>query len=564
MFDKDIDITVSKDSDWLIRTTNRHVFGPYTKNQIEELVKSKKIFLLDELSHKGESWETVKNIKEFKDLALDGASYEYEEDTVNLNEVESQEIFDNVSLDTATKKQEQRTNTSYQPPVFDLKTLIKKKKITKKFIYSSISVFLLILLTSLYFYGYKSGEDLKVSNTDLVNSNFDKIFLKARKYEEAGFYNIAYAEYKKCLQLNSKDINSMLSELSIRAIFFNDYKNVSNEINELFALTNTGQIKSLDTQSDIINLQGIVYYLNSDYENALSSFNQSMLLRPSQSHIYHNIGMTLLKQNKLEQAASYFNKAKKLASNIYISSFYEALILLRLYKYKDAYNIFSDLVIQESNSRINYVFAAYTKFLSKDAQSANELIEKSINIEPFYNQNHFFPISYIIDTKMFTGINETQEMLSAFKDNKYLKQLLVLLYLENANVENAISFIGKEKINNFTIEAIARFYNSDYLESKKLLDKALEIDYSDTLAHLYLGKINFFENNLSQALNNFTKAQANTETMSLEAMVLLGDVYDKFGKTEKAIELWKKVVSIDNRYKPAWHRILFKENGKTL
>lgn len=407
-------------------------------------------------------------------------------------------------------------------------------------------------------------EDLKVSNSDESVSSFDKIFLKARKYEEAGFYNIAYAEYKKCLEIDPKDINSILSELSIRAIFFNDYKNVSVEIQKLFSLTNTGQIKSLDTQSDILNMQGIVFYLNSDYESALNSFNQAMLLRPSQSHVYSNMGMVLYKQDKLEQALSYFNKAKKLASNIYLSSFLEGLLLLKLFKYQEAYNIFSDLVIQESNNRANYIFSAYAKFLAKDTQPFLELIEKSINIEPFYNQNHFYPLNYILDTKLISGLNETIRMFDANKNNKFLKQLLVLLYLENSNVEKALSFMNKEKVDNITIEAMVKFYNSDYLESKKLLTKALELDYSDLLAHLYLGKINFFENNLSQSLNNFTKAQANTEAMSLEAMVLLGDVYDKFNKGEKAIELWKKVISIDNRYKPAWQRILFKEHEKLL
>lgn len=137
MFDSQIDVTVSKGSDWLIRTTNRHLFGPYTKKQIEELVRSKKIFLLDELSYKGRAWEAVKNIKVFKDISLDSASYDYEEDTVNLDEVESQEIFDNVSLDTATNKFDKKVKIKpkddAQPPIFDLKTIINKKKLQKDF-----------------------------------------------------------------------------------------------------------------------------------------------------------------------------------------------------------------------------------------------------------------------------------------------------------------------------------------------------------------------------------------------------------------------------------------------
>jgi len=554
-----LDITVSKDAAWLVRTTNRHIFGPYTKEQVEELLKTKKLFLLDELSNKGETWEQVKNLKLFKDICLEASSFEFEEDTVNLNEVESQEMFNKVSLDISNQKQK-HTKTRIDnmsnlkldilPPQFDLKKVIRKKSFKPTIVFFSVLV--TIVISFLY---NKKNHDYKIIDQD--NGNFYNYFISGRKYEDAGFFNIAYKEYKKALSIKSDDINLLIKELTIRSIYFKEY-NIFTELNKLFTLANTGQIRSFENQSDILNLRGILYYVNKDYDAALNTFNQAMVVKTSQNHIFHNIGMSLFKQKKYEQAIDFFNKSKRLSSNINISFFYEGIIYLILNNYNAAYNIFSDLVILEPNNRVNYIYAAYAKYLNNELESVIDILNKAIYVEPHYREKHFFPLIFIED-ESYSGFLEIIEISNKIK-NSNINTLLALMYLENNNIEKALSMINKKIITDLTIISIINFYNSNYLEAKKTLSKALELDYSNTLAHLYLGKINFYENNYNQALNNFLKAQANNELMSLEAMVFLGDVYNKFNKPEKAIEEWKKVLNIDNRYKPAWQRILEKEN----
>jgi lipopolysaccharide biosynthesis regulator YciM len=82
------------------------------------------------------------------------------------------------------------------------------------------------------------------------------------------------------------------------------------------------------------------------------------------------------------------------------------------------------------------------------------------------------------------------------------------------------------------------------------------LDYSNQLTHLYAGILAIEEDNLGQARNHLMKAQATDEYTSLYAITLMGDVMFRSGEKNTAMVMWKKVISMNQRYIPAWERIL--------
>ncbi|HOW16845.1 MAG TPA: hypothetical protein PK443_03950, partial [bacterium] len=69
---------------WLIRTTDCKILGPYNNEQVKELIGSKKVVFLDEIAQPGEDWTLIKNIDDFRELAL-GADYSLSESTANFD-----------------------------------------------------------------------------------------------------------------------------------------------------------------------------------------------------------------------------------------------------------------------------------------------------------------------------------------------------------------------------------------------------------------------------------------------------------------------------------------------
>ena len=98
------------------------------------------------------------------------------------------------------------------------------------------------------------------------------------------------------------------------------------------------------------------------------------------------------------------------------------------------------------------------------------------------------------------------------------------------------------------------FYKKEYKKSDEYLQKTLEVDYSNSIAHLYRAKIAFNDGKLNQALNHSIKAQVG-DFPFYSAILLQGDVYSKYNQNSEAMILWKKIVKKEPKYYPAWKRI---------
>ena len=160
-------------------------------------------------------------------------------------------------------------------------------------------------------------------------------------------------------------------------------------------------------------------------------------------------------------------------------------------------------------------------------------------------------------------INDMAELYKYFLgiEKQYAGYALSILYLVKGTPDPASKLLDadiykKDDSIKLMIEGIIEYNRSNRKEAKDYLSQSLAIDYSNQVAHLYTGIISLEDNDLGQARNHLMKAQAEDEYTSLYAITLLGDVLYKSGEKNTALLMWKKVLSMDSKYTPAWERVL--------
>jgi tetratricopeptide (TPR) repeat protein len=190
-------------------------------------------------------------------------------------------------------------------------------------------------------------------------------------------------------------------------------------------------------------------------------------------------------------------------------------------------------------------------------------IKKVLTIDPFYFKREFVPLYQMPKEDVISEeIAYTGELIKALDDKQKEEGYCVLsiLNLVKGNADESskiLSSIGQaDSSEKLMVAGIIAFHQQKYDDAKKNIDKSLEMDYSNNISHLYAGQISLKNDDLGQARNHFTKAQSADENTSLYAITLLGDIYIKSGEQNAALILWKKVLSLDARYVPAWERIL--------
>lgn len=146
--------------------------------------------------------------------------------------------------------------------------------------------------------------------------------------------------------------------------------------------------------------------------------------------------------------------------------------------------------------------------------------------------------------------------LVSFTENKPKdtdKAIAWLNYFEKvdakpAYLDSAAKFLSvlpyKEKIRYF-------FFRKDYLT---LLSVAQKETPQDAWTHYYIAEAYFAQNNLSQAIAHFEKAQQKLPR-HIDFVLKLGNAYLKNNELQKAIQTFKNAVQLDNKY-PGVHNNL--------
>ncbi|MEI6093239.1 MAG: tetratricopeptide repeat protein [bacterium] len=546
---------------WLIRTTDSKILGPYDYDFLHKLISDKKVVFLDEVSLDGDDWTLIKNIDLFKGIALH-SSYDLNESTVDvdLNKINAEKV----------KNESNNKKHVARPPLF--KHLKDKTKEAKKLFWSkerriSFVIILIVPVLSLALYSLFGKKQDK--NSDAFSSyssgtdTFNKYYIEGRELEEGGLFKDAEKDYDKVLSINKTHSGAMIRKAAIDFIVNEQTSSASKDLEKLYSDINIGKITDQEEQTDIKTFLGILESKKANNQSAIGYFNQALAIKPTNAYLYYNIGMVLFKQGSYLESSEYFKNAQKLSPMFTDAMIYEGLSLIKLNKYKEASKIFINGVVQNPNIRQFYTLGAYSIFKTLGAEKSIDLLKRMASIDPYYTQKIFTPLCQIKhDNTIQDEISLMLDMIKDFNDSQRAQanSFLALLYTMDANYDNPLKLLSivnteKSSVAQLILGIIA-YNQGKYDDADKKFAKALELDYSSNIAHIYAGQIALKKDDMGQAKNHFTKAQAINEQTSLYAITLLGDINISIGESNQAMVLWKKVLSYDSHYIPAWERVL--------
>jgi len=548
---------------WLIRTTDCKILGPYNNEQVKELIGSKKVVFLDEIAQPGEDWTLIKNIDDFRELAL-GADYSLSESTAN---------FDIEKLEASKAKKRKVAPPKFKKPtiimpdledgeyVYKAPLMVKKHSV----LIPSVVVIGVLAVIGLGYWAFESSVAKRSKEAfDETGDYFNKYYIKGKEYEEGGLFKEALKYYHKALAAKPYHSSVRIRKAAIDLVVLSNMDHSEKELQELYADANIGKIPDQEEQSDIKTFLGILEYKKGNLGSAEGYFNQALAIRPTNAFLYYNMGCVMMKRSDYKSAMEYFKNAQKLSSNFGDAALMEAYSIMKQGKYKDAAKAFNSAMQQSPNIRELYTLGAYSNYMSSASQVAFELLKKAVYLDPYYSKRVFTPLHQIPREDL---VNEEIDILNdMYKIYTGLERaqagyILSILYMVKGNTGLALKTLDDEIYKDddpikLTIKGIIDYNRSEQKAAKEEISKSLALDYSNQLTHLYAGILAIEEDNLGQARNHLMKAQATDEYTSLYAITLMGDVMFRSGEKNTAMVMWKKVISMNQRYIPAWERIL--------
>jgi tetratricopeptide (TPR) repeat protein len=571
------------DEIWLIRTTDGRILGPYPGVVLKELISDKKIVFLDEVSRPGDDWALLKNVDEFRDVALK-TTYDLSDATMDIEitkppvfiEEKKQRRPSSTPPSFKTKKEKTRreadfVDTKFIPkgvlihsgPKSDEGIIVWWKN--KRFVFITAGVVLVILWSSSLYFFRGSDEDTRISSSNMTAGSeaFNKYYIEGREFEDGGLFNDAIKDYAKALDIRPEHFGARIRKAGIELSALDNKDRAQNELEELYSQVNIGKITDPEEQTDIRTFLGILEYKKANMQSAIGYFNQALATRPTNPFIYYNMAMVFIKQDNYPAAVEYLKNAQKLLPAFSDAVVLEGLCLMKLGRFREAYKVFSEAVVQNPNIREFYTLGAYAAYRSIGIDKAYDILRRISNLDPYYHQRVFSPLAQIKrKANIVEEISYVEEIVKSFSEDKKQQGLYMLAFLHlsegNYTASNQILSSMEHEGSSLgqLILAIIAYGQNNMREAEKRVYKSLELDYSNNIAHIYAGQIALRRDDFGQAKNHFTKAQASDDATSLYAITLLGDINVRVGEMNQAMMLWKKVLSFDSRYIPAWERIL--------
>ncbi|MBN1114119.1 MAG: tetratricopeptide repeat protein, partial [Oligoflexia bacterium] len=325
-----------------------------------------------------------------------------------------------------------------------------------------------------------------------------------------------------------------------------------------------GKIQVQEDQADIRILLGILNSSRKNYDNAMDYFNQALAIKSTNAAPYYNIAVILFMEGKFREAVNYFKKAAELKPLFYSAKLHEGYSLLKQARYREAFHALNESIRYNPNHRESIILASYCAFKDSDPDTAYRLLSGLINIDPFYSSKVFVPLYLLrLEIPEDESIRYVSQILEKLDNGKkaLIKQVLYMLYFVKGDAETAyenLSRYARKNKNAFTYSLLGMiaFHQDKYVDARSNLSMALKLDYSNGIAHLYAGRLAYDAGDWNQAFNHFVKAQTGDERKCLYAQTLQGDILLKYNKNTEALLLWKKVLSVDPMYIPAWERLL--------
>lgn len=488
---------------WIVKSSLL-VRGPYTDEQIENMIRNRELGALDEIAGPHKIWSYLRDHSQFKNILKELIGTETAEDTQDITRSITESAFGtdpNMNYDTDVAIDIDIDTSESSAKVTDFSYNDVKKKKTGIIQQTVYGVLVLLILLG----GAKQYVEF------MENSGVENNLQLAKIYWEIGDYDSSFQIYNVVSEDEGQDFESDFRKALylihngqvIRAKRILDYW-VQEEL-------------STEEYTQLHNGIGLSYLYNSDYAKAEEYFDKALefdsAFTPS---ILNKIEIHLAK-GELEAAQEL------LPETVNFESFQSSFDFLRLYLQ----------VKISAKSQISTIREVYTSAIrdDKDAtvlfQLFASLIEYELGDPVLGNKWLNFGIDHLP-----SSMDRHYQNLHLYTPQTFWKKLNILMReskalpdLSNANVARAI----------------VHYKAGDFLEAKELLDKAQLQEENSLRVKVYLNYVQ--GKSVEEAL---TESIEKSNTIKLDKF-LKAQICFKSEKYSCAKENWMQILNLDSQ-----------------
>ncbi len=308
------------------------------------------------------------------------------------------------------------------------------------------------------------------------------------------------------------------------------------------------QLKLNPSSVDAYNLLGIVYTGERDYGQALHAFQEALKLAPNSTQTHNDLGNLYVTQQKLDLAESEFTKVLNLAPANRDANYNLGLLLLAKGSSAEAIQHFERVHPQTVETRLNLV-RAYL-LAGKTTAALNTARELSVTRKQDV-QLHFTLGLLLASAKQYKAAETELEQANALQPETFeILHNLGQSYLrshEYSKADIALTRALKLKPDSAdTLYLLAQVYfdQARPVDALDLLVRAHKLSPENTDVIFLMARVSMTQNYFEDAIP-LLESGLKIAPQRADLHAALGESYFMSGKTESAIEEFKKLVALE-------------------
>ena len=259
--------------------------------------------------------------------------------------------------------------------------------------------------------------------------------------------------------------------------------------------------------------KGVAFYKEGNLNSAKNSFKQAILIDPTYTKAYVNLGRVYEKQDSLKLAHSCYDKAVN-SNNSSPTAFYDrGKLNIKLQEYDAAVtDLKAATSLYSKNISYNYYFGV-ALYKTQDYNGAIEQFDIVLNKD----KNHFYAFndrgaSYLALEKLDEADNDFNSASAINSDFHVTHLNKGKLYLKKNDYPNAIkefeACIDKKPNHRMAINnlGVTHMKQGEYELSKKYFDQAVELNPNSSVGYINLSSLHIQKEEYNMAIENCNKA----------------------------------------------------------
>ncbi len=319
-------------------------------------------------------------------------------------------------------------------------------------------------------------------------------------------------------------------------------------------------------KAEMYHAEAEKYYILEDYAKAFVLYQRSLELDPADAAAYYKIAQIYLKQGDQEKAIFNAERAIKLSE----FNKYYYLLLAEIHtkqsNFVDAAAVYEDMIRKCENAD-DYLFELAAIYIYQEdydkALQIYDRIEQKFGInEQIIAQKQKL---YLKLSNLDKAIAEGQKLIDAHPGEAKYVVLLADILISNDQSEKAIPYL-EDVVNNYSDNARALLMLADYYrksgdieKSNTYLNRAFAIPELDIQPKIQVlaGLIQQLPNDsLQQLVTNLGNEIIVAHPDDPKSYEINGDLNMRLGKDEKALEVYRKAISLGSSNFGTWQNVL--------